>query len=112
MAGTAPAILQRIMNEPFPPLAGVMPDIVTPAQQMLAGLVAKDPRARYPSARMLAEDCDALLRGEELRFPAGLDRPGTPVHRLRASTAPPWPVRVIRSLAVGLGAWRGRARRR
>jgi len=98
MADSPEAILSLIIEQPFPRLEQALPGVMLPVRQALAGLVMKDPAARYPSAEMLARDCQAILSGTPLEFRADINSLyGTPLpdpvalrtEGPRASTARP-----------------------
>jgi hypothetical protein len=88
-------ILMRVAHED-PPAPSTVNAAVPPAvDAVLARALAKDPAARYPSGRALAEDLEDVLAGRAPRHVAGWMAPGRPKTgtspRIGAAPAAPAP---------------------
>ncbi len=62
-ADTAPGLVNTILNHEPPPLAAIRSDVPSGFEEIIARALAKDPAARYPSAREMAADLRSAVDG-------------------------------------------------
>jgi serine/threonine-protein kinase len=93
-----PTILRRISHEDPAPPSTLVPGLPTAVDALVARALAKDPSARYPSGRALAEDIDDVLADRPPRHLAGRLAPSRTLVSHPAPTS---------AAAVGEGTVRG-----
>ena len=109
-APTTKAILSKHIREPVPDPRQLRPDLTESTAYIVMRLLAKDREDRYPDARALEDDIEAVLRGE----PVGPRRAVPHVRRVaarrpQASSASYIGLAIVLLILVGavaIGAWR------
>ncbi|QRO01350.1 substrate-binding domain-containing protein [Archangium violaceum] len=68
-ADTPAATLQKLLQEPIPPLAGLVPGLDARLEAVCMRALEKDPARRYPTAGLFREELEAALEGLSPRAP-------------------------------------------
>ena len=108
------ALLQKIVDQPAPPMRNVVPRISRELDAIVLKSLSKNPTERYASAEDLAMDLDCFLAGRPT-----IARPASPPRALFlwANRNPAWAIGLatiwiaMAVLLVGLGVLYGRERR-
>ena len=86
-ADSVPGILARVTYQHPRPLREAAPAVPEEAEYVVERAMAKDPAARYPDGRTMAEDIDDILAGREPRHRKGWTAPATGTGTVSAALA-------------------------
>ena len=83
------SIAYKQVHDKPQPLNQIVDDVPRPFEAIIAKLLAKDPKLRYPSALALRDDLRRFRNGEQVQaLVAAAARPGTPAGGIARPTAP------------------------
>ncbi|HUF33718.1 MAG TPA: serine/threonine protein kinase [Acidimicrobiales bacterium] len=88
---TSVAVVVKHLQEPPPPLRGLVPDVPADLEEVVLRCLAKDPDARYGSARELEADLRQVATGEPLVHGAAGRWAGAAAATTVAAAPPPGP---------------------
>src|SRR5205807_2892126 len=90
-ADSVPGILTRVAYQPSKPLREWAPDVPGDVEDIVSRATAKEPAARYPDGRAMADDVEDVLAGRAPRHREGwaAPAPGTGTVASRTAAALP-----------------------
>jgi len=112
-ADSVPGILTRVAYQPPKPLREVAPGVPPDVEYLVARAMAKDPAARYPDGRAMADDAEDILAGRPPRHREAWTAPALGMGTVASRSAIELPELSLEAAATPRprrGRWRTTAR--